>query len=321
MDTLERLDKINKLNLTEEQKIELREMRDAHNLFFLRAKIDEILTPPLEYWTTEDKRLFLKNNWTNISIHKDITEGLSLPSQEIEPESPEDLNDKEALFIFQKYREKIPEFFAWQEKLDRKLKYDNWQIRDNYNIKADPEAPYAENEEYIYARASKNYGVIYELNGVIRSFFKLNPKREEKIIDGEKKFGKISEEELQHFLNNLKRNSQNGDIESLSDYFYLREKLPESMRQKFEKNLNISLPVELNKNFESVAQFKKVLRVSGFMAKLRGEKDLTKKLEVLRALMETLLLERKENSENNYFGYSSEDISLLDFFASFVKKT
>ncbi|MFH1030075.1 MAG: hypothetical protein V1770_02340 [bacterium] len=313
----------------EEIKNHLKKLYQEHDNFFVRAKIEQILTPPLNDWTISEKRLLIKNEWSNITSPIYFSKFFSNRNEDeilkIDPSNPEMLEEGEVKKIFDKYREILPQYFYWQECLIRQDKYNERDISNNYNViplSAENEVQEKKiNDESCYNRLCDKYAVIYTLSGEVDSFFELNQEREKQIIATRKKYGLISEEYLEYIIASLEKGLDDNH-EYFLDYFFYKKLLPRQLTENFEKDLNIKFPEKLmNEKFETKERFNETLEIfkNDLFAEFE-ESNICEKFKDLKIKLEELMEERRDAAKEKYFGFASENIELLDFFNSFVAR-
>lgn len=208
------------------------------------------------------------------------------------------------------------------ERVDIKNIYGEDNLSQEYNIKPlERKFVYHKNsfdQECLYSRISPDYAVIYNPEGEIDSFFKLDLSREEKIRDEALEFGRISQQDLEIFINKFRNALASDNFEDMLYYFQIRKLLPSQLSKEIEEKIGIIIPEDLDKEFNSREEFNREIGESKDDILSQLKESSVDNLQFLVEELEGLLQKRGENNKIKYHGFSSDNTNLLDFFNSFI---
>lgn len=332
-------DKINQTGFDDtarEAKKLLAKIREDSDNYFIKAKTEQVLTPPLENYSISEKRDFLRGDWKNLMdpkyFHKAISEPLSArhdlaDSSEVyymDITDPQLFSDEEVDQIFRKYRSLAGSYYYWNEFINRTSRFEEGHLRKEYDIiPLTAQGEYYQEKitrEACYSRINNSYGVIYTLDGNVDSFFHLNPATEQEVQKEREKLGTISQRGLGVFISRFKEGLENGNLGKLLYYLQLRKGLPQYLQDSLDAILNLDIPEELDQKYETIYQFEEKLasHQKELLDKIQqlSEEKLKKFISALRGLEK----QKEQRSQEKFFGYKSDDPHLIDFFRSFVKQ-
>lgn len=292
---------------------------EKNDNYFINAKFEQIAKKPLDddsNWPIVMKKDLIKKEIRNIEMDQIISNSL------IEKCKNDLLSNEETEQIFSEYRDFNPEYFYWLDDHDRKDDYDEKYIKDNYNIIPKiAESEYSElqiTRDSCYSKMSNRYAAIYTPKGNIDSFFQIDQKLNAENENNEKNNGNISESSLEYFLNKFKKCGENNEAEGMHYYLQIRKNLPEEIAEDIDAKLNLSIPKELDKDFNSMYEFDEIVSSFGIEITEHFKKLDEGKKKYLINELDLLLKHRQEKAGEKYFGYCSEDIEMLDFYKSFM---
>lgn len=302
------------------------QLRDKTNNYFIQTKIAQILKEPLEDFTNEERRRLLKANWASIiaidylacAILPVIKESSPAALKSFDPADEAMLSAIGVEKIFELYRHNNPSFFYWHEWTNLQDRNDDERLKTNYDIVPSYRNDnHDKNEKFCYTRVNAQYGVIYNLRGVVDSFFELDPKLERQTREEINKNGEISEDHLEFFIDKFNKAQKNGNSEQFLHYLQIRNLLPKNLKTIIDEKLKLDIPKELNRNFTTAMEFRDELakHKKQLLKNLSGGQK--EKTDFLINELNALLEQRKKAAKEKYFGYASEDIELLNFFNSF----
>jgi hypothetical protein len=319
-----------------EAKKVLMKIKDGAKNYFIQAKAEQVLTPPLEDYSISEKRAFLKGDWGNLMdpqyFYEAISEplsaryGLSDPSEiyRMDISNPRMFSDKEVDLIFRRYRSLAGGYYRWNEYINRTSRFEEKHLRQNYNI-----VPLAAQGEYYqekitreacYNRVSKNYGAIHTLDGNVDSFFRLDSETEWEAQEEEGRLGMISQGALEVFVSRFENGLKNGKLEDFLYYFHIRKELPIKLQENLDGILKLDIPDELNRKFETIFLFDE--EMNKHKRRLLDSISLISRdnLEKFVSDLRELEKEKEQESQKKFSGYKSDDPYIIDFFRSFVKQ-
>ena len=182
-------------NSAEEAEIILKEIESSTDNYFVKTKVAQLLTPPLENYQNRQRRDFLNEIWVNLMHPRHFHDIFSIPSlthrKALDPSvlytmdiiDPHMFSDEEVDVIFQRLRNIGSSYYYFVEHHDRAQRFEEEDLRKKYDI-----IPLAAINHYqqdritqqsCYSRISRSYGAIYDLDGCIDSFFLLDPSTEQ----------------------------------------------------------------------------------------------------------------------------------------------
>lgn len=282
------------------------------NGYFINLVNEQRSKPPLSDWSTSFKRELLQLEWKNVIADVALEPGTA--------HKPFDqLTDKEINWIFDEYREAAPEYFAWMENSNYIRHYDDEQIRQNYDILPtqliDEHKTTQERHkrEYGYSYISPQVAVIYNPDMSVDSYFTLNKDKEDQNAKFTLRYGTINQDHLSFFKKLLAEND-----EKLKYYFQIRESLPHWLVETFEQKVDLHIPDELKKKFDSRSDFENSFEpyASTLIPAITQNQQA---IQYLLDSLETLSQERHDIAREKNFGLALENTDQISFFKSFVR--
>lgn len=276
----ENLDRPYVIDLTDDQRINLANIYDSSDNHLIRAKIEQILaTPEPGEYPVDRKRAILAGVWFRIINDGTFENMFGYDARTAEAENWDknnfnDWDDNKLTHIINLLYNKHPEYFDLLENRDKKYRFHEQDLADNYDLTPPsdykekyPERVFGDN---YYSHLDGHFGIAYNPDGSVGYFFEL----EENKSNNKIKPQQLTLDEV------LKREGLPRELFSSAGYetmlkiYNLLIETP--MRHKIENEFNIKLKEFSIReqiqfiNFLSTKSSEEIERVKLFTEKYRG---------------------------------------------------
>jgi len=179
----ENLDRPYAIDLTDDQHISLANIYNSSDNYLIRAKIEQILsTPAPGEYPTDRKRAILAGVWFRIINDGTFENMFGYDARTAEAENWDknnfnDWDDNKLTRIINLLYNKHPEYFDLLENRDKKYRFHEQDLADNYDLMPSsgykekyPERVFGDN---YYSRLDSHFGIAYNPDGSVSYFFEL----------------------------------------------------------------------------------------------------------------------------------------------------
>lgn len=297
----------------------LKELHEKEKSYFIKKKIERMLTLPLDELDEESKRVFIKSTWDYLSqelVTAGVINGKTGKHFEYEdlegldPLNKSSFNKEEFERFFSLCRDVEPDLFSNYEKDQYEFFYRDEDIRNNYRVEPDMFEGMLSSYRY-YSRISGKFCALYDYDkGRVSKYFKLEEQTEKNIDDKKTREGNLQIRDLEDELDYMDLKLALEKFEYVNKYIYFRKKLPESVRAELDDSFGLGyLPDDLDKDFFNEDEFNMLFEKNRQEIKIIENKA---NLELLRKSLVAVLEEKYKTSAKENAGFKLDDMSFLD---------